>query len=101
VLNPLSLTLEIDARQSRLYLGGAELPEPDPCYAAGVRAWRIVRPGQQGGDETVLIDSGGHAHRIYGDGLVLVRPDGYLGYAGPGDSGARLVAYLAQFFGRV
>ncbi|WP_068072919.1 30S ribosomal protein S6--L-glutamate ligase [Novosphingobium lentum] len=29
VLNPLSLTLEIDARQSRLYLGGAELPHYD------------------------------------------------------------------------
>ena len=37
-------------------------------------------------------------HRIYGDGLILVRPDGYLGYTGPG-GGAGLHAYLGRFFG--
>ncbi len=82
-----------------LALGGAQLPELDPRYAAGVRTWRIVRPGPQGDDEAVLIDSGGHAHRIYGDGLVLVRPDGYVGYAGGADGGASLANYLARFFG--
>ena len=78
----------------------AELPSLDPRYAAAVRGWRIVRPGPQGDDEAALIDSGGHAHRVYGEGLVLVRPDGYVGYAGPGGSGVGLDVYLARFFGR-
>lgn len=80
-----------------LSLGGAELPALDPRAAAGVQGWRIVRPGQQGDDETALIDSGGHAHRIYGEGLILVRPDGYVGYAGPED-GVGLANYLSRFF---
>ena len=45
-----------------------------------------------------MIDADGQAHRIYGDGLIVVRPDGYLGYAGPaGAAGAQ--AWLARFFG--
>ena len=44
-----------------------------------------------------LVDKDGHAHRNYGDGLILVRPDGYLGYAAPDARG--LDAYLARFFG--
>ena len=79
-----------------LAYGGAELPALDPRHAAAVRGWRIVRPGQQGADEAVLIDSGGHAHRNYGEGLVLVRPDGYVGYAGSPDG---LHRYLDRFFG--
>jgi hypothetical protein len=79
-----------------LALGGAEPPPLDPSRARAVRVYRIAKPGQ-GGD--VMADAEGHARRIYGDGLVLVRPDGYLGYAGPGDGGAGLNRYLNRFFG--
>jgi hypothetical protein len=54
-------------------------------------------PGSQGAD-SVLIDVEGHAHRIYGSGVIVVRPDGYLGYAGPSDS-AGVQDYLDRFFG--
>ena len=59
-----------------------------------MRTYRIVRMGQ-GGD--ALVDKDGYAHRNYGEGLILVRPDGYLGYAAPDARG--LEAYLARFFG--
>jgi 2-polyprenyl-6-methoxyphenol hydroxylase-like FAD-dependent oxidoreductase len=81
-----------------LAFGGAPLPTPDPRWRAAVRAQRVVRPGDavNGG---ALLDGDGAAHRMYGDGLILVRPDGYLGYAGGIDSGPALAAYLARFFG--
>ena len=77
-----------------LALGGAALPKLDNRYADAVRAYRIVRPGQGG---EALLDREGHAHRNYGEGLILMRPDGYLGHAGPDARG--LDAYLARFFG--
>ena len=43
------------------------------------------------------MDKDGHVHRNYGDKLILIRPDGYLGYAASDASG--LKAYLARFFG--
>jgi hypothetical protein len=49
-------------------------------------------------NETTVIDTHGQVHRTYGDGLIVVRPDGYLGYAGPaGAVGFR--NWLARFFG--
>jgi 2-polyprenyl-6-methoxyphenol hydroxylase-like FAD-dependent oxidoreductase len=77
-----------------LALGDAELPKLDKRHADGVRAYRIVRPGQ-GGDG--LADKDGHVHRNYGHGLILVRPDGYLGYAAPDGSGIN--TYLSRFYG--
>jgi len=78
-----------------LALGGAALPELAPKFADAVRSYRIVSPGQGGG----MIDRDGHVRRNYGDGLILVRPDGYLGYAGPGGSAGDLNSYLARLFG--
>jgi hypothetical protein len=37
-------------------------------------------------------------HRIYGGGVIVVRPDGYLGYAGPAGSNG-VQTYLDRFFG--
>ena len=81
-----------------LALDAAELPPLDARYADAVRAYRIARPGTAAGNGA-LIDSDGHAHRIYGQGLILVRPDGYLGYTGPKDGAGGLNAYLARCFG--
>ncbi len=81
-----------------LLLGGAELPVLDERTADAVRAHRIVRRGQ-GGAPDAFVDNDGHAHRNYGEGLILVRPDGYLGYAGPGAGASGLQNYLERFFG--
>jgi 2-polyprenyl-6-methoxyphenol hydroxylase-like FAD-dependent oxidoreductase len=80
-----------------LALDGASLPALDQRRAKAVRAYRIGHPGQT--DSAALIDKDGQAHRNYGDGLILIRPDGYLGYAGPADNARGLDAYLARFFG--
>jgi len=45
-----------------------------------------------------LFDGEGQMHRIYGEGLILIRPDGYLGYTGPSD-GPGLRRYLQRYFG--
>jgi 2-polyprenyl-6-methoxyphenol hydroxylase-like FAD-dependent oxidoreductase len=80
-----------------LAFGGAQPPMLDRKHATAVRAHRVVLPDQSN-DPDVLIDPGGEAHRIYGEGLILVRPDGYLGYAGPGGANG-LARYLGRFFG--
>jgi hypothetical protein len=72
---------------------GVALPPLPPRFAPAVRGHRVVRQSKDG----ALIDADGQAHRIYGDGLVLVRPDGYVGFAGT-EQGA-LARYLDQFFG--
>ena len=77
-----------------LSLSGGELPKLDTRYAGTVRAYRIVRPGQRG---DALADNEGHAHLNYGEGLILVRPDGYLGYAAPDARGIN--TYLSRFYG--
>lgn len=79
-----------------LALDGAALPPLGSQYRNALRVHRIVRPG--GGDAGALIDHDEQVHRIYGDGLVLVRPDGYLGYTGVG-GGTGLQSYLGRFFG--
>jgi hypothetical protein len=56
----------------------------------------VIRPGDPGGTDA-LIDGDGAAHCMYGEGLILVRPDGYLGYTG--SEGRGLAGYLARFFG--
>jgi 2-polyprenyl-6-methoxyphenol hydroxylase-like FAD-dependent oxidoreductase len=83
-----------------LSFDGAEPPHLDACYADAVRVSQIARPGlgTRMAQDT-LIDPDGQAHRIYGGGLILVRPDGYLGYGGPRDGAAGLGRYLARVFG--
>ena len=80
-----------------LALGGAASPALDSKMKGAVRAYRIVRPGE-GAGPGALVDADGQAHRIYGDGLVLVRPDGYVGYTAPSGGADALARYLARFF---
>jgi 2-polyprenyl-6-methoxyphenol hydroxylase-like FAD-dependent oxidoreductase len=79
-----------------LALDGAALPPLGSQYRNAIRVHRVARPEAAGGG--ALIDSDGQVHRLYGDGLILIRPDGYLGYTGPG-GGAGLQSYLGRFFG--
>src|SRR6185436_4876711 len=79
-----------------LAFDGAALPGLGSQYGDAIRVYRVARPGAEGGGAP--IDMNGKAHRIYGEGLILVRHDGYVGYTGP-DGGAGLRSYLARFFG--
>lgn len=85
-------------RFTLLALGGVPLPALDPRYGDAVRAYRIARPGGAAGGDC-FSDIEGHAHRNYGDGLVLVRPDGYIGFTGAANGARSLDAYLGRFFG--
>ena len=79
-----------------LALGGAAVPALGSQYRSAVRVHRIARAGAAG--EGAVVDGEGQVHRTYGEGLILVRPDGYIGYTGPAD-GAGLRSYLRRFFG--
>ena len=82
-----------------LALNGADLPALDPRHRDAIQAYRVVGPGGAAAGEGMLVDVEGQVHRTYGDGLILVRPDGYIGYTGPGGGSDGLRTYLARFFG--
>jgi 2-polyprenyl-6-methoxyphenol hydroxylase-like FAD-dependent oxidoreductase len=69
-------------------------------YGPVVRAHSVPRTDAPTGNATLsdsLFDTEGHAHRAYDakDGmLVLVRPDGYVGFIANGDSPSGVQAYL-------
>jgi hypothetical protein len=77
------------------------LPRIDPRYAHSVHVYRIVPAKQSDKKENqMLVDADGYAHGAYGDGVFLIRPDGYVGYAAPSDGGTSgLNRYLGRFFG--
>ena len=78
-----------------LTIGAAPPPRLEP-YSHAVRGVRIVGKGVEA-EEDALVDIDGFVERIYGAGTILVRPDGYVGYAGP-EHAPRLNEYLGQFF---
>ncbi len=61
-----------------LAVGDAELPALDG---------EMIRTCRVGGPAPDLLDSEGHARDAYGEGLFLVRPDGYVAYAADDASG--------------
>jgi hypothetical protein len=81
-----------------LTLGAAAPHALGDRFRDAVRCYRIVAPGSRTVDDSALIDVAGQVHRIYGSGVVVIRPDGYLGYAGPAGSNG-VQAYLDRFFG--
>lgn len=78
-----------------LAIGTTAVPLLDR-HSAAVKSVAIERQGGEAG-QNALVDADGFVEKIYGPGIVLVRPDGYVGYAGPNDA-PRLNDYLAQFF---
>jgi 2-polyprenyl-6-methoxyphenol hydroxylase-like FAD-dependent oxidoreductase len=66
-----------------------------------VKIVRVFRTGETAPAEA-LIDIAGHARRAYGIGegaaLILIRPDGYIGYFGRPGSWGRLDRYLSSVF---
>jgi 2-polyprenyl-6-methoxyphenol hydroxylase-like FAD-dependent oxidoreductase len=81
-----------------LALGGAAPPALAPALADKVRMAQVARNGQQA-NAGALIDAEDYIHRHYGSGVAVVRPDGYVGYAGPTALAATGAArYLGRFF---
>ncbi len=81
-----------------LATGGAALPDLDPKFRRAVRAFRIA-PGASPQSGGVLTDAEGWVGRVYGAGLLVVRPDGYIGFAGPPEAGEGVGRYLSRFVG--
>ncbi|WP_326825926.1 FAD-dependent oxidoreductase [Streptosporangium sp. NBC_01756] len=54
------------------------IEEINAVYGPAIRAHTVVRQGETGD----LTDTDGGIHGHYGRGLVLIRPDGYVGYHG-------------------
>jgi hypothetical protein len=69
-----------------LVFGDRPAPQLSDSQRDHVQLYRIVYAGSvREGDEGVLTDIDGQAHRLYGvtdDALILIRPDGYLGLTG-------------------
>ncbi|MBW3632057.1 MAG: FAD-dependent monooxygenase, partial [Chloroflexi bacterium] len=66
-----------------------------------VRSYLVLQTVTNGDASTALLDPSGEVARTFGvrDGLVmLVRPDGYLGYRGRPDQSGDLASYLARIF---
>ena len=81
-----------------LGLGGSSLPELESRVAKNVRTQQIVLPEARP-PNGALIDAEGHAHRHYGAAIIVVRPDGYIGYASASaDAPAGASRYFARFF---
>jgi 2-polyprenyl-6-methoxyphenol hydroxylase-like FAD-dependent oxidoreductase len=82
-----------------LAVGIADLPRPDPRHSGVVHVYRIARAKRSVEEGSqVLVDADGYAHNAYGDGVFLIRPDGYIGYVGPSGGTPGLSRYLARFF---
>jgi len=65
-------------------------------YGDVVRAYHLIRPGEKGGDGSI-VDCSGQARTAYdidGDSLVLVRPDGYIGFFAASAPLDRLAHYV-------
>lgn len=76
---------------------------PVPRISGEVHVHRILPAGGQDGDgENVLVDPAGEAHGLYqvdGDGLVLVRPDGYIALTGGSWDDDSVSGYLEHVMG--
>ncbi len=81
--------------------------QPAPQVSEGrrgdVHTHRILPPGLPCSDsESALIDSAGEAHDLYGvdgDGLVLIRPDGYVALTGGSWDDQSVADYLERVTG--
>ncbi|WSA57104.1 FAD-dependent monooxygenase [Nonomuraea fuscirosea] len=81
--------------------------KPAPQVSEGrrgeVHTHRILPPGLPDSDsESALIDSAGEAHDLYGvdgDGLVLIRPDGYVALTGGSWDDQSVADYLERVTG--
>lgn len=77
-----------------LVFGNAMPPLLDGKMAEFVRIQSIARSG----DPTALSDDEEHARRHYGEGVVVVRPDGYVGFtSAKQDAAEGAKAYLKSF----
>ena len=80
-----------------------ELERMSERYNKYLRAYAICRePFEALGSERVWLEEEGHVFRAYGvkdRALVIIRPDGYIGWIGGGDDGLAGFAYLRDVTG--
>jgi hypothetical protein len=76
---------------------GADLPAPGSLPGDALCVHRVVPSADA--TQGALTDTDGQIRRLYGEGVVLIRPDGYLGYTGPDGGTPGLRAYLGRCFG--
>jgi 2-polyprenyl-6-methoxyphenol hydroxylase-like FAD-dependent oxidoreductase len=96
---PLHSTLAADSGHTALYIGGAgDEPARLRVDEPGLRHV-LVGPGEDtNAFDAALADSERRVAERYGPGLVVVRPDGYVGLRCGLDDEAALRAYLAGIF---
>ena len=81
-----------------LAFGDGQPPDLPSTMKERVHFHRVIRP-EEPASSGALVDVDGHAHQHYGNGVVVVRPDGYIGYAGGLSSlNSAVPDYLARFF---
>jgi hypothetical protein len=84
-----------------LVFGPRPAPRVDESRFGDVRTHRILARPLHGDNASALLDATGEAHRLYGvdrDGLVLIRPDGYIALTG-GDWDDRTVSDYLRHMG--
>ena len=82
-----------------LAVGGADLPAFDLRWREAVQFYRVIGPNsaKRGG---ALVDVHGEVQRIYGDGLILVRPDDHVAAVLPMSGGLSAVQAYLGIIGR-
>jgi hypothetical protein len=86
-----------------LVFGPRPAPSVDESRSGEVRTHRILAGPRDGDNERALLDATGEAHKLYGvdrDGLVLVRPDGYIALTGGAWDDRSVSAYLDHLGGK-
>jgi 2-polyprenyl-6-methoxyphenol hydroxylase-like FAD-dependent oxidoreductase len=85
-----------------LVFGPQPAPQVDERRSAEVRTHRILAGPPFSGNGSALVDATGEAHKRYGidrDGIVLVRPDGYIALTGGSWDDRSVSDYLHQLGG--
>jgi 2-polyprenyl-6-methoxyphenol hydroxylase-like FAD-dependent oxidoreductase len=81
-----------------LGFGGAA-PPPLPAPLADIVHVHTVVQENDARSSDCLMDTEKHAHRHYGNSVVVVRPDGYIGYCGSAETAQKgALTYLDRFF---
>lgn len=85
-----------------LVFGPRPAPQVDASRSGEVHTHRILTGSPSGDNGRALLDTTGEAHKLYGvdlDGLVLIRPDGYIALTGGTWDDRAVADYLGRLGG--
>ena len=87
-----------------LVFGDQPVPQLPAVYDSSLHTYTIAPPDSTVAlAEQTLVDSDGQAHRAYGisgNALILVRPDGYIGFTGGSPGQEPIIDYLRDVIGQ-